>query len=244
VVLPFTQQPWYSEKIVHLPHCYQCNDHRAIGTEPVRAEEGLPEGAFVFCCFNATWKITPVVFDIWMHLLAAVPGSVLWLLDDNDTARRNLRQAAAGKGIDPARLIFAPRIQPAAHLARHRLADLFLDTLPYNAHTTASDALWVGLPLVTCKGGQFDGRVSASLLETVGLPELIADTLEQYETLALDLARDLQRLAGLRARLAENRLSSPLFDIGRFSTAIETAYLRMIERARAGLAPESFAVAP
>jgi predicted O-linked N-acetylglucosamine transferase (SPINDLY family) len=179
-----------------------------------------------------------------MRLLSAVEGSVLWLLDDNDTARRNLRRMAAGKGIDPARLIFAPRVEPAMHLARHRLADLFLDTSPYNAHTTASDALWTGLPLLTCKGQQFDGRVAASLLETVGLPELITDTLERYETLALDLARDPGRLAGLRARLAENRLSSPLFDIGRFCAAIESAYLRMVERARAGLAPESFAALP
>jgi predicted O-linked N-acetylglucosamine transferase (SPINDLY family) len=244
VVLPFADQPWYSEKIVHLPHCYQCNDHRAVGDAPMRRDAGLPQDGFVFCCFNAAWKITPVIFDIWTRLLIAVPSSVLWLLDDNDTARRNLRRMAAGKGIDPARLIFAPRVEPAMHLARHRLADLFLDTSPYNAHTTASDALWTGLPLLTCKGQQFDGRVAASLLETVGLPELITDTLERYETLALDLARDPGRLAGLRARLAENRLSSPLFDIGRFCAAIESAYLRMVERARAGLAPESFAALP
>jgi predicted O-linked N-acetylglucosamine transferase (SPINDLY family) len=244
VVLPFADQPWYSEKIVHLPHCYQCNDHRAIASEPIRADEGLPQDTFVFCCFNAAWKITPAIFDVWMRLLAGVPGSVLWLLDDNEAARRNLRRAASGKGIDPARLIFAPRIQPAMHLARHRLADLFLDTLPYNAHTTASDALWTGVPLVTCKGQQFDGRVAASLLETAGLPDLITETVEEYEALALELARDPPRLAALRARMAESRLSSPLFDIDRFRAAIETAYLRMVNRARAGLAPESFALAP
>ncbi len=179
-----------------------------------------------------------------MRLLAAVDGSVLWLLDDNDTARRNLGRAAAARGIAPGRLVFAPRAQPAMHLARHRLADLFLDTLPYNAHTTASDAIWAGVPLVTCMGSQFDGRVAASLLLTVGLGELITTTLEEYESLALALAREPQRLAGLRARLAETRLSSPLFDIARFCTAIEAAYLRMVHSARAGQAPESFVAQP
>jgi len=245
VVLPFAHQPWYSEKIVHLPHSYQSNDHRAIADEPqTRVAQGLPEQGFVFCCFNAGWKINPAMFEIWMRLLAAVPGSVLWLLDDNDTARRNLRQAAAGRGIDPDRLVFAPRVQPANHLARHRLANLFLDTLPYNAHTTASDALWACVPLVTCRGSQFDGGVAASLLATIGLPELVTETLEDYEALALDLARDPQRLAGLRGRLAEKWLSSPLFDIGRFCTGIELAYLQMVNRSRAGLPPESFAIAP
>ena len=245
VVLPFDRQPWYSEKIVHLPHCYQCNDHRRIADEPVtRAEERLPPAGFVFCCFNAAWKITPVLFDVWMRLLSAVEGSVLWLLDDNDTARRNLRQAAAKRGIDPDRLIFARRVQPAIHLARHRLADLFLDTLPYNAHTTASDALWAGLPLVTCTGRAFDGRVATSLLQEVGLGELITVTLEEYETLALALARDPERLAVIRARLAENISSSPLFDIADFCASIETAYQRMVDRARAGQAPESFGLLP
>ena len=192
---------------MHLPHCYQCNDRRRIADEPVtRAAEGLPQTGFVFCCFNAAWKITPAVFDIWMRLLSAVEGSVLWLLDDNDTARRNLRQAAAKRGIDPDRLVFAGRAQPAMHLARHRLADLFLDTLPYNAHTTASDALWAGLPLVTCTGRAFDGRVATSLLREVGLGELITATLEDYEALALALAQGPERLAAIRARLAENIL--------------------------------------
>jgi predicted O-linked N-acetylglucosamine transferase (SPINDLY family) len=245
VVLPFAHQAWYSEKIMHLPHSYQSNDQRAISEEPqTRIAQGLPENGFVFCCFNAGWKINPGIFDIWMRLLACVPGSVLWLLDDNNTARRNLRQAARKSGVDPDRLVFAPRVQPAVHLARHRLADLFLDTSPYNAHTTASDALLACVPLVTCMGSQFDGRVAASLLTTIGLPELITGTLEDYEALALDLARDPQRLAGLRARLAENRLSSPLFDIGRFCAAIEAAWLRMVNSARAGLPPESFTIAP
>lgn len=245
IVLPFADQPWYSERIVHLPHCYQSNDHRPILEEAQpRAAHGLLEKAFVFCCFNAGWKITPAVFDIWMRLMTAVPGSLLWLLDDNDTARRNLRRAATRHGIDPDRLIFAPRLSPPAHLARHRLADLFLDTLPYNAHTTASDALWAGVPVLTCIGQQFDGKVCASLLTAIGLPDLVTRTWEQYEALALDLARDPHRLAVLRARLAENRLSSPVFDIDRFRLSIEAAYERMVNRARAGLPPEGFAVAP
>ena len=245
VVLPFDRQPWYNEKIVHLPHCYQSNDHRRIAGEPMtRTEEGLPPTGFVFCCFNAAWKITPVLFDVWMRLLSAVEGSVLWLLHDNDTARRNLRQAAAKRGVDPDRLVFAGRVQPATHLARHRLADLFIDTLPYNAHTTASDALWAGLPLVTCTGRAFDGRVATSLLRAVGLGELITATLEDYETLALALARDPARLAAIRARLAENISSSALFDIAGFCTAIETLYQRMVDRARTGQAPESFGLLP
>jgi len=242
-VLPFDRQDFYIEKIVHLPHCYQVNDSdRAIGETPSRAEAGLPPDGFVFCCFNAAWKITPAMFDAWMRLLTAMPGSVFWLLDDNAIAKRNLAAAAQARGVDPGRLVFAPRLPTVAHLARHRLADLFLDTLPYNAHTTASDALWAGLPVLTCLGTQFDGRVAASLLETIGLPELVTHSLEDYEKLALSLARDPARLQGLRARLQANRLTSPLYDTDRFRRDLETAYLRTMEIARAGQAAESFAV--
>ena len=171
-----------------------------------------------------------------------MPASVLWLLDDNATARRNLASAAVAQGVDPGRLIFAPRIPSAAHLARHRLADLFLDTLPYNAHTTASDALWAGLPVLTCLGAQFDGRVAASLLETVGLPELVTRSMEEYEALALALARDPHRLGSLRARLEETVPTSPLYDTDGFRRSLEAAYRRMVEISRAGRAPESFAV--
>jgi protein O-GlcNAc transferase len=242
-VLPFSDQPFYSETIVHLPHCYQVNDSaRAIAETPTRAEAGLPADGFVFCCFNAAWKITPVLFDIWMRLLAAVPGSILWLLEDNADMPRHLRTAAAARGIDPARLVFAPRLPSAMHLARHRLADLFLDTLPYNAHTTASDALWTGLPLLTCLGAQFDGCVAASLLETTGLPELVTRTMDDYEATALALARDSARLAELKARLAANRLTSPLYDTDGFRIAIEAAFARMLAMSRAGRLPESFTV--
>jgi predicted O-linked N-acetylglucosamine transferase (SPINDLY family) len=244
VVLPFSDQHHYSEKIVHLPHCYQANDaQRGIaGTVPGRAESGLPDKGFVFCCFNAVWKITPAVFDIWMRLLKALPDSVLWLLEDNATMTANLRAAATARGLDAQRLVFAPRVAPALHLARHLLADLFLDTLPYGAHTTASDALWAGLPLLTCLGKQFDGRVAASLLRTVGLPELVTSSLEDYHALALALARDPEHLAELRTRLAANRLSSPLYDVEQFARSIESAYLRMIETSRKRGLPQSFAV--
>jgi protein O-GlcNAc transferase len=229
-VLPLNDQPFYSEKIIHLPHCYQVNDSsRAIAeAAPSRAKAGLPASGFVFCCFNAAWKITPRMFAIWMRLLSSVPGSVLWLLDDNDSARRNLVRAATAQGVDPTRLVFAPRMEQAAHLARHRLADLFLDTLPYNAHTTASDALWTGLPLVTILGKQFDGRVAASLLTAIGLPELVTPSAGAYEALALALARDPARLADIKAQVAQNRLSSPLFDTDGFRKAIEAAYQGML----------------
>jgi protein O-GlcNAc transferase len=244
VVLPFDRQPFYSEKIVHLPNCYQVNDstRACAGYVTGRAQAGLADDGFVFCCFNAAWKISPTIFDIWMRLLQSLPGSVLWLLEDNRSAIRHLRAAAGACGIDPNRLVFAPRLGTAEHLARHRLADLFLDTVPYNAHTTASDAMWAGLPLLTCLGTEFDGRVAASLLFAMGLPEMVTDTLKGYEELALGLARDRTRLSGLRERLAANRRTSRLYDTDRFRKSIEAAFLRMVEIARRGGPAESFAV--
>jgi predicted O-linked N-acetylglucosamine transferase (SPINDLY family) len=244
VALPFDHQPFYSEKIIHLPHSYQVNDStRAIPIQTLsRNASGLPRDGFVFCCFNAAWKIAPAMFDVWLRLLAAVPGSVLWLLEDNPAMPGNLKHAAAARGVDPARLIFAPRVPPAEHLARHRLADLFLDTLPYNAHTTASDALWAGLPVITCLGAQFDGRVAASLLHAMGMAELVTHSLGEYEALAMTLARDPARLADVRARLAANRPTSPLFDTDLFRRHIEWAYLQMVEITRAGESPRSFTV--
>ncbi len=244
IVLPPEHAHHYSEKIVWLPDCYQCNDNKRPVAErtPSRPEAGLPEGAFVFCCFNNNYKITPAVFDVWMGLLRDVPGSVLWLLGDNDAATRNLRVEAAARGVEPGRLVFAQRTSPEAHLARHRLADLFLDTLPYNAHTTASDALWAGLPVLTCLGNAFAGRVAASLLRAVGLPQLITTSPEEYRTRALELVRDPAQLAEMRAHLARTRMTQPLFDTGRFCRHLESAYSAMWRRYTEGLPPESFEV--
>jgi len=248
-VLPFDEQPFVSERIVHLPDSYQPNDRkRPIAAEtPSRAAAGLPETGFVFCCFNAPIKYTPVFFDAWMRLLAAVPGSVLWLMEPyvGGPAQRiaaNLRREAAARGVDPARLVFAPRADLPAHLARHRLADLFLDTLPCNAHTTMSDALWAGLPAITCLGRNFTGRVGASLLHAMGLGELVTRSLEEYEALALALARDPARLGAIRARLHDDRLTEPLFDTPRFTAAIESAYAAMWQAWAAGKPPAAFAV--
>ena len=243
-VAPFEHQPFYTEKIVHLPDCYQVNDTKRKIAErtPTRQEAGLPEQGFVFCCFNNNWKITPDVFSVWMRLLHAVEGSVLWLLGDNRSTERNLRKEAQARGIDPARLVFASRLPLAEHLARHRVADLFLDTLPYNAHTTASDALWTGLPVLTREGTAFAGRVAASLLHAIGLPEFVTHSIEDYEALALRLAKDPSLLKGYRNRLATNRLTHPLFDTERFRRHIEAAYLQMWEIWQRGEQPTSFAV--
>jgi protein O-GlcNAc transferase len=228
-VVPIDQQPHYSEKIVHLPDCYQVNDStRPIAPRiPSRAECGLPEAGFVFCCFNATYKITPRLADVWMRLLAAAEGSVLWLLESNPLATANLRREAKARGIAADRLIFAPMLPNPEHLARFAIADLFLDTLPYNAHTVASDALWGGCPVLTCSGETFPSRVAGSLLRAVGLPELVTTSLAEYETLALQLAGDRDRLLGLRERLRQNRLTFPLFDSRQFTRHLEEAYAAM-----------------
>jgi predicted O-linked N-acetylglucosamine transferase (SPINDLY family) len=237
---------YYSEKIAYLPDAYQANDskRRVIERVPSRSEAGLPELGFVFASFNNTYKITLEMFSIWMRLLSAVEGSVLWLLEDNPAAASNLRREAAARGANPERVIFAPRTTPENHLARQPLADLFLDTLPYNAHTTASDALWVGIPVVTCPGSTFPGRVAASLLNAIGLPELIAPTLHDYERLALSLARDAGALSALKAKLASQRTSFPLFDTGRFTRNLEAAFTQMWERHQQGLPPATFRVSP
>jgi predicted O-linked N-acetylglucosamine transferase (SPINDLY family) len=245
-VIPNEEFPYYVEKVVHLPECYQANDARRIVAvrTPTREEAGLPPAGFVFCCFNNNYKITPVVFAVWMRLLHAVDGSVLWLFEDNAEAACNLRREAAARGVAPERLVFAPRIATDLHLARHRLADLFVDTVPYNAHTTASDALWAGLPLLTCTGATFPGRVAGSLLQAAGMPELITADLAAYEALALELAAKPQRLAALKAKLVQQRSTCSLFDTDRFRRHLEQAYLTMIERSRSGQPPCSFAVAP
>lgn len=223
----------YSEKVAHLPHSYQPNDTKKVISPnvPSRADCGLPATGTVFCCFNDSYKLTPTFFDVWMRLLASVPGSVLWLIDSNEFAKANLRQEAQRLGIDPNRLVFAPKIAVADHLARHQLADIFLDTLPVNAHTTASDALWAGLPIVTCLGDEFQGRVAASLLKAMGLSEFIASSLDEYEQIALTLAQDPERLADVKARVLANRLTSPLFDIERYTRDLESVYMQLVRRA-------------
>jgi protein O-GlcNAc transferase len=243
-VVPADQQPYFTEKLVHLPDCYQVNDaHREIAQRAiVRADYGLPKEGFVFCSFNNNYKITPEVFAIWMRLLKAVPGSVLWLFLDNEWVQQNLRREAEARGMDATRLIFAPRMPLSDHLARHRLADLFLDTSPYNAHTTASDALWVGLPLVTCAGRSFPSRVAGSLLHAVGLPELVTNSLGDYEELALRLATQPDLLQSVRAKLERNRLTAPLFDMERSRRHIESAYTQMWSRWQRGEKPAAFAV--
>ncbi len=240
VLIPPESAQFYSEKIVYLPDSYQVNDAARVIAERVfsRAELGLPETGFVYCCFNNNYKITPATFDGWMRILRQVPGSVLWLLEDNAGAAGNLRAAAEARGVSAARLVFAPRLPVADHLARQRAADLFLDTLPCNAHTTASDALWAGLPLLTCLGESFAGRVAGSLLAAVGLSELITGSQAEYEALAVGLARDSGRLAGIRARLAAQRLTAPLFNTELTTRRLEAAYEALYERHRAGLPPE------
>jgi protein O-GlcNAc transferase len=246
IVLPFDQQSNYPERIVHLPDCYWVNDRRCVVAEytPTRLEVGLPASGFVFCCFNNSWKITPAVFDIWMRLLQAVEGSVIWLIHDNEDTEANLRNEAEARGVDPARLVFAPRLPPSEHLARQRLADLFLDTLPCNAHTTTTDALWTGLPVLTCLGKNFAGRVAASMLNAVGLSELVTHSLEEYETLARRLATHGPLFRGIRQTLEQNRLTFPLFDADRYCWHIEAAYTTMWEIWQRGERPRSFSVAP
>lgn len=240
VVVPAHDRDAFAEKIVTLPHSYQINDRaRTIADVPAtRAASGLPPDGVVFCCFNNTFKISPPVFDRWMRILHATADSVLWLLADTARSSENLRREATARGVDPARLVFADRVPHPEHLARQRLADLFLDTLPCNAHTTASDALWAGLPVLTCAGETFAGRVAASLLQAIGLPDLIAATMDDYEARAIAIAADPAARAGLKSRLDANRLTTPLFDTARTARAIEAAFTAMWERHRAGLAPD------
>ena len=245
IVLPLVQQPYYSEKIVQLPDSYWPNDSkRQLANTPSRSSLGLPESGFVFCSFNNTYKITPEFFDVWMRLLKAVDGSVLWLLATGELAARNLRVEAQRKDVAPGRIVFAPKMDVSQHVARYRAADLFLDNLPYNAHTGASDALWMGLPVVTCAGEAFASRVAASLLESVGLPELVTQTLDEYETLALKLATERSLLAQTRRKLEANRSTFPLFDTDRLRRHIEEAFEQMWEIFQNGDAPRPISIAP
>jgi predicted O-linked N-acetylglucosamine transferase (SPINDLY family) len=244
VLIPDAAGQHYSEQVIRLPHSYQANDDTRVIAEraPTRREAGLPEEGFVFCCFNNGYKISRAEFDIWMDLLRQLERSVLWLLKGNDQAQENLRREAAARGIEGSRLVFASSLPLAEHLARHRLADLFLDTFNYNAHTTASDSLWAGLPLVTKIGQSFAARVAASLLTAINLPELIASTPEGYATLALDLAKNPARLRDLRTKLAVNRNAAPLFNSTLITRHLEAAYELAFERYLTGAPPAAFAV--
>jgi protein O-GlcNAc transferase len=238
-VVPPEQQLNYSERLVHLPGCYLPYDStRQIASHtPSRAECGLRESGFIFCCFNSSFKITPEMFEVWMRLLKAIPDSVLWLLEFNGFAPKNLREEAKSHGVSAERLIFAPHLPQPLHLARYRLADLFLDTTPYGAHTTAADALWVGCPVLTIVGDAFPSRVAGSLLRTLGLPELITSSFTEYEALALRLAQQPCLLSNLRTRLNVKRTESSLFDGARFARKLEQAYSTMWRTYLAGDAP-------
>ena len=239
ILIPESRQSFYTEKIAYLPNSYQVNDSkRAISNKVFsKAELGLSESSFIFSCFNSNYKITPTTFDIWCNILRKVDTSVLWLFEDNPQAKENLIKEASLRGIDGKRLIFASHLKNSEHLARLRIADLFLDTFPYTAHTTASDALWAGLPILTMVGDSFASRVSASLLTAIGLPDLITYTPAEYESLAIDLATNPEKLYQLRAQLEDNRLSKPLFDSRLFTRHIESAYAKMYQRYQDDLIP-------
>jgi predicted O-linked N-acetylglucosamine transferase (SPINDLY family) len=245
-VVPAEQRAHYAEAIAYLPECFQANDDRRAAAERrfTRVELGLPESALVLCCLNNSHKINPAMFDVWMRLLARAPQAVLWLLSHEPEVQHHLRREVSSRGIDPGRLVFAERVPYPEHLARLALADLFLDTLPFNAGTTASDALWAGVPVLTCAGDAYAARMAGSLLRAVGLPELITHGLADYESLALRLAADTALLGALRDRLAANRRSTPLFDTARFTSHLEAVYLEMWRRHERGETPATFALAP
>ncbi|MBT8635961.1 tetratricopeptide repeat protein [Polynucleobacter paneuropaeus] len=244
IVIPEDSRQFYKEKIVYLPNCYQANDPLRTASKniPTKNELGLPDQQFVFCCFSNNYKITPFTFSLWMDILAIVPNSILWLLQDSLQAEKNLRKAATTAGIDANRLIFAPRAPLSEHLSRHLVADLFLDTLPYTAHTTASDALWMGLPLLTLTGNTFPGRVATSLLSTLNMPDLITKTSQEYVATATNLALNPHVLASVKDKLSKNRLNSPLFNAALFTKNLEKAYRIIFERHQLGLRPENLSV--
>ena len=239
-LIPPESQECYSEKVVYLPDSYQVNDRKRLiaARQFTRQDLGLPENGFVFCCFNNNYKIMPTTFDGWMRILKAVEGSILWLFQDNPWVVENLKKEVDKRGINVERLVFAEQMPLSEHLARHRQADLFLDTLPCNAHTTASDALWAGVPVLTLMGQSFASRVAASLLNAINLPELITGTQEEYETLAIELAKNPQKLAAIKQKLSNSRLNAPLFDTPHFTKNLEAAYIKMYEKYKADLPPD------
>jgi predicted O-linked N-acetylglucosamine transferase (SPINDLY family) len=243
-LIPQQHRPHYSERVIYLPNSYQANDRkRPTPAEHLsRADLGLPESGFIFCSFNSHYKITPPLFDSWMRILQQVKHSILWLLIDNSAVADTLRSEAARRGVSAERLVFAPQLPLARHLARYRIADLFLDTFPCGGHTTASDALWAGLPVLTRLGESFAARVASSLLNAIGLPELITSSAAHYEALAVELATNPARLAALRQNLELRRATAPLFDTPRFTRDLEQAYVTIQERYLAGLAPDDTVV--
>jgi protein O-GlcNAc transferase len=245
-LIPEERQCDYSECIAYLPECFQANDDRrtAAPDAPRREQAHLPATGFIWCSFHSTYKLNPSLFDIWTRLLLAVPGSVLWLLGGKPEIEDNLRREARSRGVGPERLVFAPPEPYPRHLARLPLADLCLDTYPFNGGATTSDALWTGVPVVTCSGASFSARMSGSLLTALGLSSLAASSLEEYERVALRLAQDPGRLEGIRAALARQKTSSPLFDTDRFRRHLEAAFIAMVERQRDGLPPATFRVPP
>ena len=240
LVIPTSSLSFYSEKVLYLPDCYQPNDHARLISDRIfaRPELGLPSEGFIFCCFNNNYKITPIVFESWMKILKRVQGSVLWLLEDNDSVSRNLWSTAESLGIKAKRIIFAKRMSMPEHLSRQRCADLFLDTSPYNAHTTASDALWAGLPLLTMRGCTFPGRVASSLLNCLDLDELIVDSIQEYEDKAVALASDLDIFIELKNKLSLNILNKPLFNIEKYTIGFENGLRNIFERYVSGLSPD------
>jgi protein O-GlcNAc transferase len=242
-LIPDELQRFYSEKIAYLPS-YQANDRKRITSDRIftRHELGLPEKGFVFCCFNSNYKILPATFDGWARILKAVAGSVLLLYAENQWAETNLKKEAEARGINCAKIVFGKRMSAEEYLARYRVCDLFLDTFPYNAGTTASDALWSGVPVLTLIGQSFASRIAASLLNAIGLPELVTCTQEEYEALAIELALNTKKLADIKLKLAKNRLSAPLFDTPLFTKNLEAAYIQMHERNQLGMHPDHLSI--
>jgi predicted O-linked N-acetylglucosamine transferase (SPINDLY family) len=229
IIIPKESQRFYSEKIAYLPHSYQINDSKRTVAEYsfTREEVGLPKSGFVFCCFNNVYKVNPEVFDSWANILKKVEGSVLWLLEENEISTKNLIKEAEKRGIIENRLVFAKKLDNQYHLARIKLADLFLDTWPCNAHTTASDSLWVGVPIITLIGESFASRVCASLLNAMELPEMITNSIENYEALAIELALNEGKLSQTREKLINNKYRCELFNTKKYVKDLESIYIKI-----------------
>ena len=238
ILIPKEKQKYYSEKIIYLPNTYQVRDStQKISTKIFKRKDfGLPEKDFVFCCFNQNYKITPDMYDVWMRLLKKISGSVLWLIKNSDTGLDNLKKEAHARGVNPNRIIFAERMPVPEHLARHKLADLFIDTFPYTAHTTCSDALWADLPVLTLMGESFASRVGASLLSAIGLEELIAKTKIEYENLAIKIATNSKVLKNIKNKIKRNKFNKPLFNTKLYTSNLELAYKKIYKNYHSNLA--------